>query len=749
MAHPVSKIWLLFCALLMGATPAYAQLDTTGLIAHWPFNGNLNDVTGKGHNALATNTSTWAAHAPTYAAGINKAVTTACVFDTTYIMNGIFKPDLNKIKQFSICAVLKFSSASSWSTILARNANFISAYGEPTWGAEISRADTGTNVCLTPVSYINIPYDLNERQPYQYYPSTVSDKWYYMVVTYNGSVFKTYVNGILKKEYYKSNAQYDTVINGNLCIGHRFNFFLYQADLQFEGLMDDLRLYNRALSDSEILRYPFNLLDTTVVLNMPKDSVICAGVLLNARHIVSKQFRSTNVFTVQMSDTNGSFAVPIQIGRDSTNLSGSIPCIIPSTIPSGRYKIRLIATAPADTTLEFDVNYHPLKNMTATTKAIRHGIVSRYPPPNGMCAGDSMVFTIGSYAGMGEGPAAYRWQKNASDIPGENGPVYSTKGIDNQDSFRCILKSNHACWFGDSVASSYYTVRVDSVLVPVVSIAVTPDDSVCLGETPIFYITHKMNAGNLSYSPTWFVKNKTTTVYNYKYADSLQIGNIKHLDTVYAAVTSNLTCALKGEIPSNYIVIHVDSNLFPPKATISVQPGAIVPAGTDVTFTAHVSDTGDSPIFQWLKNNQPIPGATGKTFFAPYPSLAFSDEIRFFVRNTTDKCAKPDTAISNGITVTYAYIDVPVIGNNSSLYSIYPNPNTGSFILEGAVAGTEQILATLTDITGRILYNKEISPENAPIHAAITLDNNSPSGIYLLRLSSTSETQILRVTVRK
>ena len=54
-----------------------------------------------------------------------------------------------------------------------------------------------------------------------------------------------------------------------------------------------------------------------------------------------------NVFSVQLSDNNGSFAVPTIIGSLSSTSGGTITCIIPSVIvASDGYSIRLTCTQP-------------------------------------------------------------------------------------------------------------------------------------------------------------------------------------------------------------------------------------------------------------------------------------------------------------------------------------------------------------------------------------------------------------------
>jgi hypothetical protein len=71
--------------------------------------------------------------------------------------------------------------------------------------------------------------------------------WYHVVGTYSqGKSIKTYVNGTLDREQQTLNIL--AASSGLLKIGCE----PFSGELQFNGLMDDLRIYNYPLSDSEV-----------------------------------------------------------------------------------------------------------------------------------------------------------------------------------------------------------------------------------------------------------------------------------------------------------------------------------------------------------------------------------------------------------------------------------------------------------------------------------------------------------------
>ncbi|HEV7330206.1 MAG TPA: CARDB domain-containing protein [Flavisolibacter sp.] len=77
---------------------------------------------------------------------------------------------------------------------------------------------------------------------------------------------------------------------------------------------------------------------------------LCAGGALSIPFTVNESFGASNVFKAQLSNSNGSFDNPVDIGTLAGNQSGIIPAKIPlSTVAATGYRIRIIATAPEDT----------------------------------------------------------------------------------------------------------------------------------------------------------------------------------------------------------------------------------------------------------------------------------------------------------------------------------------------------------------------------------------------------------------
>ena len=85
-----------------------------------------------------------------------------------------------------------------------------------------------------------------------------------------------------------------------------------------------------------------------IVTNALTGSPYCAGSLINISFTSSGTFNAGNVFTAQLSDANGSFTSPLNIGTLNSSTSGTINATIPSNTPFGNaYRIRVVSNNPA------------------------------------------------------------------------------------------------------------------------------------------------------------------------------------------------------------------------------------------------------------------------------------------------------------------------------------------------------------------------------------------------------------------
>ncbi len=77
-----------------------------------------------------------------------------------------------------------------------------------------------------------------------------------------------------------------------------------------------------------------------------QDSVFCTGRNYDIQYTTNESFSFPNVFSVELSDDNGSFSNPVVIGSSSSiNLYGTIPVVFPNITTSGtHYRLRITST---------------------------------------------------------------------------------------------------------------------------------------------------------------------------------------------------------------------------------------------------------------------------------------------------------------------------------------------------------------------------------------------------------------------
>jgi hypothetical protein len=211
---------------LMTQVPSY--VPTNGLVGYWPFNGNANDESGNGNNG--TN---------------NGAALTTDRFGNS---NTAF-----------------YFSSSGCSTYIDAQINTTSINGALTISFWVNRIDSG---CISPrimkffapsdgpgthvfgwPNYSNNPSTAfvtsTIESPFYQYNNISNNIWSHIVFTNDGSIAKLYQDGVLLSSNITTGA---VTLAGNANFGRMVNP-AYDA---FNGKIDDIGIWNRALTQQEI-----------------------------------------------------------------------------------------------------------------------------------------------------------------------------------------------------------------------------------------------------------------------------------------------------------------------------------------------------------------------------------------------------------------------------------------------------------------------------------------------------------------
>lgn len=346
-----------------------------------------------------------------------------------------------------------------------------------------------------------------------------------------------------------------------------------------------------------------------------------------------------------------------------------------------------------------------------------------------VCNGSAVLFTPVSYLG-GTAPT-YQWWVNGMPVSGATSYSYSPA---NGDIVTCKLTSSASCAV-PNIATSNLTMSVLPTVVPAVTAAVLPNDTVC-ALTAVSFTATEVNGGAAPYY-IW-LKNglpaTTGATYTYVPADG---------DVVSCKMAANSRCRTADTVLSNVINMKV-LPYATPAVTINAVPGFVITSGEEVTFTAVVANAGATPSYQWKINNVTIAGATNASF--TWSSFANSDTV---------KCAVTSSGLCGGVTtVAGEVMTVNNVGvHNADLkkgsVQLLPNPNKGAFILKGLPVNGGAATIVVYNVLGQVVYREEVQLRRGETERHIQLDHKLANGMYVLSLGMGDEANMFHFVVRK
>lgn len=526
------------------------------------------------------------------------------------------------------------------------------------------------------------------------------------------------------------------------------------------------------------------------------DSSLCAGDTVTVDYLLDPVLNTNNVFTLQLSDKNGSFANPLAIGTKNDSTSGSITGVIPNTTSNGTgYRMRIISSSIADTSdttaIAIKIGNIDSSNVVVTASS------------SSLCAGAQLNFS----ASTNVTPTTYQWTGPNSFSSGiaapsitsvttaMSGNYYATVnfyGCEVKDTFSVtvnptpfmpIIGSNSPVCTGDTlkltansssgttytwtgpnnfnstlqnpnrysiVWSDTGTYTVIATLGNCVSPANTTNvtanpppfaviypnnDSICVGAAATFTALLNNTGGTPTFQ--WYVNrlpvNGSGTTFT---TNTLQNNDVVSLD-----MTEYTQCGEPYIDPSNDVRMTVLPYLTPSVSIVS-DITTPVPLYHYITFTATATDAGDKPMYQWKRNGTDVLGAQAGTWSAN--TLDDNDSISV-VLTSSYLCPQPDTAVSNGITVNI----LSSIGDIEGLenLALYPNPNSGQFVLSANNVNTEQVKIEVMNAMGQVVFTGVATPVNGVLNERVQLDGVT-SGTYSLKLSAEGQQKVVRFSIK-
>jgi len=95
------------------------------------------------------------------------------------------------------------------------------------------------------------------------------------------------------------------------------------------------------------LVFSFGTFSQTITV-LPLEGQFCSGATVHVPYSITGTFNIGNTFIVQLSDNNGSFSSPVNLGSQASVSSGTISVVVPAGLLfASQYKIRLVSTNPS------------------------------------------------------------------------------------------------------------------------------------------------------------------------------------------------------------------------------------------------------------------------------------------------------------------------------------------------------------------------------------------------------------------
>jgi hypothetical protein len=225
----ISTFLILIGILLAScSTPEPSPLEI-GLVAYWPFNGDASDASGNGHDGIV--------HGATLTADRHGEEGNAYSFDgeDDYI-SLVDSPDFDiGAGDMTVLVWAYFEPGPEWRNIISHTNGEVANDGW-WWTTRVFSEGKTELICINDTDYY-LEMDL------------IMESWTHLAFVKSGSEITFYVDGTIQGDPQICN---DTIndSDGDLKIGMEGSTY---GDAVFKGKIDEVRFYNRALTNDEIL----------------------------------------------------------------------------------------------------------------------------------------------------------------------------------------------------------------------------------------------------------------------------------------------------------------------------------------------------------------------------------------------------------------------------------------------------------------------------------------------------------------
>ena len=399
---------VLFTTMSFTQVPSYVPAN--GLLGWWPFNGNANDESGNGNNGTVSGA--------TLTTDLYGDANSAYIFDgiNDYINAGDFYNFNNS--NFTISVWFVQIGPTSNALISKREVNGLGNWWHLTLNTFlISASNNGPFLWLAPL-----------HENFNKYT------WTNYTITREGNVISFFANGILSSQDILSTI-YNMNNNANLIFGSLFFDGAY-GDFH-NGKLDDIGIWNRALTDCEIQNLYTSTNPTNLTSQTSCDSYIWNGTTYNSSGVYSGTTANCVTESLNLTINSSSSASQSQTALDTYTW----PLNNQTYTQGGTYTATIPNAAGCDSvvTLNLTLNYTGINEPTGSSVTISPNPTTSKITIKSSLALIGKEFTIYDQLGKAVKSGVITAEETEIDLSNISEGVYLFKaGAEMQETFKII-----------------------------------------------------------------------------------------------------------------------------------------------------------------------------------------------------------------------------------------------------------------------------------------------------------------------
>ncbi|WP_165836324.1 T9SS type A sorting domain-containing protein [Taibaiella soli] len=408
--------------------------------------------------------------------------------------------------------------------------------------------------------------------------------------------------------------------------------------------------------------------------------------------------------------------------------SGTATTILPVTAPSAGAGVWAIYNSNTNASFNAGCDMFFKGTVGIGCSPIAPGTISSNIG-NQICGNGNAVLSLNGNAPING--VNYQWKSSTNGTTwinaGTNTPTLNTGVITATTYYKCI----ETCVSGTVADSTpVFTLTVNPVVTPTINISAAPGTNINPGQTVTFTAT----ATNAGTGATYEWKKNGTNIPGAPTTNTYTTNQLSDGDVISCMLHSATVCSVPDSVWSNPLLVTIN-NCLPPAGLTMWNLSA---NGTEFVWNPVNGATGYEYIFD---QQSTIINASGITTVDTFHRENNKSGTWYFHIRTVCNSSNQSPWIT--IPVVFSTTGILLNGKEANNVTIYPNPNTGNFTLEGTIQGKDAQIEIMNTI-GQMIYRQKLQPINNTIKETISLPENLTNGTYLLQLSTTDGANTIR-----